>query len=286
MIFFNLISIDHPMLLFSGPREKRNHNGLTRHTEECQVGMRPRRVFFDLLPQEEIVLEFLPPGWALIQYQRVSLKILLRQESRYQISISLLIRLDDCIPLVALLRQVSVQQFPASWSDVRCLVRNTLRTGSSKFLHIDNGVVQYLDEPTHFVLQVLRNPVEGELLGCDRVARFHRRIYIITRLKNWFVLPMLSASPPFLTSLLLEIWHNKRVLHRYNTVRWNRAVQLMCRLPPRKVHLDHLLTKWVQFLPSRDRAQPHRHWRTLCLDSSTGNSYFDEWSWFQFRQPG
>lgn len=50
------------MLLFSGPREKRNHNGLTRHTEECQVGMRPRRVFFDLLPQEEIVLEFLPPG--------------------------------------------------------------------------------------------------------------------------------------------------------------------------------------------------------------------------------
>lgn len=88
---------------------------------------------------------------------------------------------------------------------MRCLVRNTLRTGSSKFLHIDNGVVQYLDEPTHFVLQVLRNPVEGELLGCDRVARFHRRIYIITRLKNWFVLPVLSASPPFLTSLLLEI---------------------------------------------------------------------------------
>lgn len=106
VVAFDLVSCDHPVLLLSRAGQKRDHYGLARRAEECEVGVRTRGVLFDLLPQEEVALELLPAGGGFVQHQWVVLEFLWRKERFHELRVGFLVGGDHTRPLLALFRKV------------------------------------------------------------------------------------------------------------------------------------------------------------------------------------
>lgn len=93
-----VVSVDQLKFFPACACEIRDHDIRTGSCEEGELCMRARGVFFDLLPEKIILLQFFEPRMLLSQNQRVALKLLLRQEQFHQSFVSLALFFDGLPP--------------------------------------------------------------------------------------------------------------------------------------------------------------------------------------------
>ena len=78
--------------------EIRDHDIRAGSSEEGELCMGARGVFFDLLPEEIVLFELFEARMLLSQHQRIALKLLLRQEHLHQSFVSLAFFFDGLPP--------------------------------------------------------------------------------------------------------------------------------------------------------------------------------------------
>lgn len=93
-----VFSVDQLKFLPACAGEIRDHDIRTGGCEEGELCMRARGVFFDLLPEEIVLLQLFEARMLLSQHQRVALKLLLRQEQLHQSFVSLAFFFDGLPP--------------------------------------------------------------------------------------------------------------------------------------------------------------------------------------------
>lgn len=93
-----VVSVDQLKFLPACAGEIRDHDIRAGCCEEGELCMSARGVFFDLLPEEIVLLQFFEPRMLLSQHQRVALKLLLRQEQLHQSFVSLAFFFDGLPP--------------------------------------------------------------------------------------------------------------------------------------------------------------------------------------------
>lgn len=153
----------HAVFLLAGACQKWDHYWLALHTEKCQVGMRPRRILFDLFPQEKVTLKFLPSRRRLLQHQWIVLILLQRKECFDQVSVHLFVGFDDRRPFITLLREIPEKNLPADSTDTRGLVGDAFVAGNSQVFHVYDGIVEDFDESVDFLSEGLRKRLNCKL---------------------------------------------------------------------------------------------------------------------------